>query len=224
MNKNKIIELKNVSKSFFENGKELKILENVNLEVFEGEKIAITGPSGSGKSTVLSLLAGLDNPDEGLVIVDDNIVNQMKEKTLSKYRNQVVGIIFQSFELILPFSVFENVSSPQDISGKANYKKVEELIDKVNLKSKLNSPVTNLSGGEKQRVAIARALSNSPKIILADEPTGSLDRTTGKHVLETLVDLVKLENKTLIVITHDEEIAKKMDRILHLKDKKLVQL
>lgn len=221
MHKKKIIQLVNVEKYFEENSKKIEILKDLNLEIFEGEKIAIIGPSGSGKSTILSLIAGLDIPNSGEILVEGNIINKMNEVQLSKYRNQDIGVIFQSFELILPFTVEENIFAPQDIKKEINKARVEKLIDSVNLKSKTKSAVTNLSGGEKQRVAIARSLANNPKIILADEPTGSLDRITGKHVLDLLINLAGEEKRTLIIITHDGEIAKKMDKIYLLKDKKL---
>lgn len=221
MSKRKIIELIGVSKCFLEGDKKVHILDDVNLEVLEGEKIAIVGPSGSGKSTILSLIAGLDTPDTGQILVDGKVVNKLTEKELAKYRNQDIGVVFQSFELILPFTVLENVMAPQEIKKDINKTRAETLLEEVSIKHKTYSAVTNLSGGEKQRVAIARALSNNPKIILADEPTGSLDRITGKHVLDLLVNLASNEKRTLIIITHDEEIAKQMDRIYTLKDKKL---
>jgi ABC-type lipoprotein export system ATPase subunit len=224
MHKNKVINLFKVSKSFLDNEKKIDILDEVDLEVYEGEKIAIVGPSGSGKSTILSLIAGLDTPDSGEIMVDGKIINKLKESEVAKYRNQEIGVIFQSFELILPFTVYENVSAPQEIKKDINKSRIETLITGVNLKHKTHSSVTNLSGGEKQRVAIARALSNNPKIILADEPTGSLDRQTGNHVLELLINLTTEEKRTLIMITHDEELAKKMDKIFVLKNKKLVQI
>jgi putative ABC transport system ATP-binding protein len=224
MHKNKLIQLVGVTKFFEENGKKIEILENLDLEVFEGEKVAIIGPSGSGKSTILSLIAGLDTPSAGEVLVGGKAVNKLDEKALAKYRNEEIGVIFQSFELILPFTVLENVTTPQEIAKNLNKTRVEMLLDEVNLKNKTNSSVTNLSGGEKQRVAIARALSNNPKIILADEPTGSLDRTTGNHVLDLLVNLTTEQKRTMIMITHDEEIARKMDKVYRLQDKKLKEV
>lgn len=221
MGKNKIIELKGITKYFEENRQKVFILEDLDLEIFEGEKVAIIGPSGSGKSTILSLLAGLDKPSSGEVIVNGKVISDMKESDLAKYRNLDIGFIFQSFELILPFTVEENIFAPQEIAKNINKEKVEKLIKDVSLRSKTESSVTNLSGGEKQRVAIARALANSPKILLADEPTGSLDSVTGKNVLELLLNLSKEEKITLLIITHDKEIAQKMDKVYLLKDKKL---
>lgn len=221
MQKNKIVELKAISKSFEENGQKTEILKNLDLEVFEGEKVAIIGPSGSGKSTILFILAGLDTPDSGEVWVNGKPISKMQEKDLALYRNKDIGFIFQSFELILPFTVRENISAPLDIAKIKNEEKVRSLINAVMLEKKSDGAVTNLSGGEKQRVAIARALSNNPTLILADEPTGSLDALTGKNVLKILIDLTTKENKTLLLITHDINIAKMMDKVYLLKDKKL---
>lgn len=216
------IDLRGVSKSFFENGKEINILKDLDLTVSRGEKIAIVGPSGSGKSTMLSIISGIDKPDSGRVLVNSKDLSGLSEKDLAQFRNQDVGIIFQSFELILPFTVSENVSAPQDIGGTRDDALVSSLLDKVSLTQKAGSGVSNLSGGEKQRTAIARSLSNNPAILLADEPTGSLDRVTGKKVLDLLMDLVERERRTLVVITHDEEVARRMDKTYELKDKKLI--
>lgn len=225
MEDKKIVELKKISKSFKDDSKAsgayVDILKDLDLTVYEGDKIAIIGPSGSGKSTILSLLAGLDAPDSGEVIVGGKNIGMISEKELAKYRNFEIGIVFQSFELILPFNVYENVTAPQDIGNCLDKARADQLIELVSLKNKINSAVSNLSGGEKQRVAIARALANNPKILLADEPTGSLDRLTGKNVLNALLQLVDSQNKTLILITHDEEIAAKMDKIYLLRDMKL---
>jgi ABC-type lipoprotein export system ATPase subunit len=216
-----IISLKNVGKSFKEGNKKTEILKDLNLEIETGEKVAIIGPSGSGKTTLLSILAGLDIPDSGDIFINSKNLIKLNEKELAKYRNEDIGIIFQSFELILPFTVLENVTAPQDIKKVYNKTWVSHLLEKVDLTNKKDRSINNLSGGEKQRTAIARSLSNNPNIILADEPTGSLDRVTGKKVLDLLIELVNTENKTLIVITHDEEVAKKMDKVYELIDKKL---
>jgi putative ABC transport system ATP-binding protein len=221
----KIVELVGVSKHFMENGVKLQILDEVSLEVYEGERIAIVGPSGSGKSTILSLVAGLDTPSSGAVFVNGRDVARMAEPDLARYRAADVGIIFQSFELIVPFTVWENVTAPQDIQGVRNDAHAETLLAAVSMTHKKHSPVMNLSGGEKQRVAIARSLANKPSVVLADEPTGSLDRVTGAQVLDLLVSLTvegdAAQKRTLIVITHDVEISAMMDRVYVLRDKKL---
>lgn len=218
-----IIDLTNINKSFIEGDSVIKILENLDLKIFTGEKVAIIGPSGSGKSTLLSLLAGLDTQDEGEIIIDGVNLKKLKQDDLSNYRNKTIGIVFQSFELVSPFNAIENIEAPSDIAGKTDSAYARELIISVGLKDKEYAYPSTLSGGEKQRVAIARALINKSKIILADEPTGSLDRETGKKVLDLLLNEVTKEKKTLVLITHDEHIANQMDRILEIKDKKLFE-
>ncbi len=226
-----LLELKNVSKVFTDQKEPLTILENVSFTVSEGEKVAIIGPSGSGKSTLLALLAGLDTPTSGEILVSGVPLASHDEKALSFYRNTTVGIIFQSFELVTPFTVRENIETPLLIAGEKarekdgkkndtkNEERVEELLSRVGLSERANSFPATLSGGEKQRVAIARALSRTPPIILADEPTGSLDRVTGAKVLDLLLEQVSKEKRTLIIITHDISIADKMDRVLVVENK-----
>lgn len=221
MQKPSHISLSNITKSFATKSGPVVILENLNLEIQEGERVAIVGPSGSGKSTLLSLLAGLDVPTQGTIKVAGVEMATLKEKALAQYRNETIGIIFQSFELVMPFTVSENVAAPLDISGRADSARVTELLSRVGLTERKNAYPQTLSGGEKQRVAIARALANGPSIILADEPTGSLDRTTGKAVLDLLFEEVAREQKTIVVITHDQEIAKRMDRVFELREKRL---
>jgi ABC-type lipoprotein export system ATPase subunit len=214
-----ILQLKNVSKTFTDQKKPLTILENVSFSLFEGEKVAIIGPSGSGKSTLLALLAGLDAPTSGEILVRGVPLASHDEKALAEYRNTTIGIIFQSFELVSPFTVRENVETPLLIASKSNDARVTELVNRVGLLERENSFPATLSGGEKQRVAIARALSQEPAIILADEPTGSLDRNTGGKVLELLLEEVSREGRTLVIITHDISIADKMDRVLVVENK-----
>lgn len=225
MQKDTIIKIEKLKKEFVDNGSSLVIFENANLEIKHGEKIAIVGASGSGKSTLLSLLAGLDKPTEGEIFVKNIQINNLSEKELSDYRNREISIIFQSFELISPFTVYENVRAPLDIRGSISNAEIEgttnNLLEKVGLGDRKHSFPSTLSGGEKQRVAIARTLASNTDIILADEPTGSLDRKTGEIVLDLLLKEVSNLSKTLIVITHDMSIAEKMDRIIELKDKNL---
>ncbi len=215
--------LKNVSKVFTDQREPLTILENVSFSVYEGEKVAIIGPSGSGKSTLLALLAGLDTPTQGEILVRGVALASHDEASLAKYRNTTIGIIFQSFELITPFTVRENIETPLLIAKERdvekNEKRVSELIKRIGLEEREKSFPATLSGGEKQRVAIARALSRAPNIILADEPTGSLDRVTGALVLDLLLEQVSREKRTLIIITHDISIADKMDRVLVVENK-----
>lgn len=228
MNNNTIVRIKNLKKQF-ENGSEaLVIFENTNLEIKHGEKVAIIGPSGSGKSTLLSLLAGLDKPSSGEIFVKELQVDKLSDNELSNYRNREVSIIFQSFELISPFTAIENVSSPLDIRGdqtsSTNTASASALLEEVGLIKRKNSFPSTLSGGEKQRVAIARALASDTDIILADEPTGSLDSKTGEMILDLLLKEVSKRSKTLIIITHDMRIAEKMDRIIELKDRNLHEI
>lgn len=226
MEKNKIIQIKNLHKEFSQNDEKLVILNDVNFDIHAGEKVAIIGPSGSGKSTFLSLLAGLDKPEQGIIQVDGKDITKLNANQLAKYRNEVISIIFQSFELISPFTVSENVKSPLDIRGKTGKgvdTEIKKLIESVGLSHRSEAFPATLSGGEKQRTAIARALASDAKIILADEPTGNLDRNTGEKIIELLIDEVEKRNKTLIIITHDMNIAKRMDRVFEIKDKMLYE-
>ncbi|MFA7285361.1 MAG: ABC transporter ATP-binding protein [Candidatus Paceibacterota bacterium] len=228
MNKNTIIKIQNLKKEFNDANEPLVIFENTNLEIKEGEKIAIVGSSGSGKSTFLSLLAGLDKSTSGEIYVKDVLLNSLSETELSKYRNNMISIIFQSFELISPFNAIENIGAPLDIRGGISNKEINtitaHLLEEVGLSERKNAFPSTLSGGERQRVAIARALASNADIILADEPTGSLDRKTGDMILNLLLREVDKRAKTLIIITHDMKIAEKMDRILELKDKNLHEI
>jgi putative ABC transport system ATP-binding protein len=210
--------LRNVAKSFRVNAEDISVLEDINAEIAEKETVAIVGPSGSGKSTLLSLLAGLDSPTSGEVAVQGVTLRSMSERAMAEYRNKKIGIIFQSFELITPFNVRENIQAPLDLAGVRRPERVQALIERVGLAHRKDAYPRTLSGGEKQRVAIARALVNDPQLILADEPTGSLDHHTGKAVLELLLEEVRREHKTLIIITHDRAIAEQMDRVLELRD------
>ncbi len=228
MDKNTIIEIKNLKKEFNDNDTPLVIFEDTSLQIKDGEKVAIVGASGSGKSTLLSLLAGLDRPTEGEIHVKNRMINTLSLDELSEYRNKQVSIIFQSFELVSPFNSFENISAPLDIRGTFTAKDIEDitntLLQEVGLKDRAHSFPSTLSGGERQRVAIARALASNADIILADEPTGSLDGKTGGRVLDLLLREVDKRGKTLIIITHDMNIAEKMDRIIELKDKNLHEI
>lgn len=219
-----ILRLDNISKAFSTPGGQLNILEQVSLEINKGEKIAIIGPSGSGKSTLLSLIGLLDTPTTGSLEIAGVKIEALSEAAQAKFRNEQIGFIFQSFELISPFTVEENIKAPLEI-GKSTVEEdiLASLIDNLNLTARRHAVPHTLSGGEKQRVAIGRALMNQPALILADEPTGSLDRATGEKVLNLLLDSVDQSETTLIIITHDETIATRMDRVFELKNKTLYE-
>jgi putative ABC transport system ATP-binding protein len=216
----KILQVTNVSKKFKTNQGEISILEDVSFVIGAGEKVAIIGPSGSGKSTLLSLIGLLDVPTTGVVKIAGIDIATLSEAKQAVFRNQKIGFIFQSFELISPFTVSENVSAPLEIGGvEVDKEAVTGLIAKIGLAARAEAMPYTLSGGEKQRVAIARALIQKPALILADEPTGSLDRATGEKVLSMLLESVSESKTTLIIITHDETIAARMDRVFELRDK-----
>lgn len=221
-----MIEIKDVSKIYHVGNEEVEALSGVSLSIKEGEFVAIVGPSGSGKSTLLHLIAGLDKPSYGEVIVQKKDLAKTSDSVLSKYRNRTIGFIFQEFHLLSHLSILENVKVPLMFASheeKASHeKKASELLDELNLGDRLNHRPHEISGGQKQRVAIARALINTPKIILADEPTGNLDSVTGKSILDLLKKIHKQKKLTLIIVTHDKEIAKAAQRVIEIKDGKLV--
>lgn len=215
-----IIEIKNLKKSY-DNGK-IKALNGIDLEVKDGEFISIMGPSGSGKSTLLNMLGALDTADEGSISVAG--IDLMKTKKLDEFRSKKIGFIFQFHNLIPNLSVVENVEIPMyetKTSSKDMRARALELLDEVNLSHRVDQRPNTLSGGERQRVAIARALVNKPSIILADEPTGSLDSKTGDVILKLLKELQQKENVTLIMVTHEPEVAKRAERIVTVLDGKL---
>jgi ABC-type lipoprotein export system ATPase subunit len=221
VNMNKVVTTKNLVKTF-EEGR-LKALDGVNLGVFEGEFIAIMGPSGSGKSTLLNIIGGLDRPTFGEVVVDG--VDLCRAKNLDDFRAKKVGFIFQLHNLIPVLTAYENVQIPMfelKSSSKERREKAEELLKLVGLENRKDFVPTKLSGGERQRVAIARALANEPKIILADEPTGTLDSISGDEIVHTLQRLNK-NGRTIVLVTHDEEIAEHANIIYHMKDGKILE-
>jgi putative ABC transport system ATP-binding protein len=215
-----ILKLTNVGKTFLTPRGELSILEGVSCSINKGEKVAIVGPSGSGKSTLLSLIGLLDTPTTGGLEIAGVPIESLSESAQAQFRNEKIGFIFQSFELIAPFTVAENIAAPQEIGKKPVSKdEVTKLIDRLGLSERKNVMPQTLSGGEKQRVAIGRALINNPALILADEPTGSLDRETGERVLSLLIEAVTQSDTALLIITHDESVASRMDRVFELKNK-----
>lgn len=220
-NARNIVEIKNLEKTY-ENG-HIKALNGIDLNIKEGEFVSIIGPSGSGKSTLLNMLGALDIAERGNInVAGYDLTN---DKKLDEFRSEKIGFIFQLHNLIPNLSVVENVEIPMfetKLSGKDRRTRALQLLDTVGLKDKAKSRPTKLSGGERQRVAIARALANDPSIILADEPTGSLDSRTSKKILEQLNKLHKEKNVTLIMVTHDMNVAKLADRVIEVLDGKIL--
>lgn len=215
------VEIKNLYKSY-ENGM-VKALNGINLTIADGEFVSIIGPSGSGKSTLLNMLGALDVPDSGCITVAGEDLSGSKK--LNEFRSDKIGFIFQLHNLIPNISVVENVEIPmytQKMSSKEMRVKALKLLDDVGLKDKSGILPNKLSGGERQRVAIARALANEPSIILADEPTGSLDSKTSSKILRQLIDLHEDKNVTLIIVTHDMDVAKLADRVIEVLDGEII--
>ncbi|HEB9419593.1 TPA: ABC transporter ATP-binding protein [Campylobacter coli] len=207
-----LIQIKNLSKEF---GK-VKALDNINLNIYKGEWLAIMGPSGSGKSTLLNILSLMDNPNSGKYILDNEDLEQINEEQKITLRREKIGLIFQQFHLIPYLGALENVMLSQYYHSSVDEEDAKAVLEKVGLSHRLSHLPSQLSGGEQQRVCIARALINNPEILLADEPTGNLDEANEKIVLETLQKL-KNEGKTIVLITHNPELAKFADRTLILQ-------
>ena len=201
-----------------------KALDGVNLSVEQGEFVAIVGTSGSGKSTLLNMIGGLDVPTSGKVIVDGHDLSTLKDAQLTIFRRRKIGFIFQNYNLVPVLNVFENIVLPVELDGnKVDKKFMKEVVQMLGLEDKLNNMPNNLSGGQQQRVAIARALVSKPAIVLADEPTGNLDSKTSADVLALLKTTSQKFHQTLVMITHNSEIAQLADRIIRIEDGKIVQ-
>jgi putative ABC transport system ATP-binding protein len=221
-----MITVENVHKTYGKKGRTYDALRGIDLAISDGESLAIVGKSGSGKSTLMHLLAGLDRPTMGQVAWDRQPLAQMSEQNLAKLRNTNIGFVFQQFFLQPAMTVLENATLPLKIAGSAPAVRKQRGLDvlmAVGLQNKANNRATDLSGGERQRVAIARALINDPSVIFADEPTGNLDTETGKQVEELLFSLHKERRITLVVVTHDLDLAKRCERIIHIQDGKVVK-
>lgn len=218
-----IIEIRNLSK-IYDNGVEVRALDDVNLDIKKGEFLSIIGPSGSGKSTLLHMIGILDTPSSGSITIDGRVVTEMSEKERSKTRNEILGFIFQYHHLMPDFSALENVMMPLLISGMSKSKaKVEagKLLEEVGLGDRMDHRPNQLSGGQAQRVAIARALSNNPSIVIGDEPTGNLDSKSSDMIYDLLRKLNYDRQQTFILVTHDDQMAKKTDRIIRIIDGKI---
>ncbi|MHB8101370.1 MAG: ABC transporter ATP-binding protein [Methanosarcina sp.] len=215
------IKLTNVWKTYQMGEAEFAALKGINLEIYEGEFLVVLGPSGSGKSTLMNLIGCLDLPSKGAVFLDSEDISKLEESELARIRGQMIGFIFQSFNLIPTLNTQENVLLPmefQEEDARIARKKADYLLEIVGLSDKKQNLPSQLSGGQRQRVAIARSLAVNPPIILADEPTGNLDTKTGNYILEFLDKLHEKEGKTIIIVTHDLEIVKHATRIVYLRD------
>jgi putative ABC transport system ATP-binding protein len=220
------IVLRSVSRTYTMGKETISALDSVNLEIKEGEFLAIMGPSGSGKSTFANVIGGLDKPTAGDVLVDGECINKLNDKYLSSYRNKKVGFVFQSFNLLPTYSALENVMIPLVLTGESSSirkQKANDCLKIVGLENRADHKPYQLSGGERQRVSIARALVNDPQIIIADEPTGNLDTKKSEEIIQLLKNLNRKKKITVIVITHDPNVAKQADRTLLIKDGRLSQ-
>jgi putative ABC transport system ATP-binding protein len=217
------IQLVRLRKSFPSGGGRLMVLSDVDLEISAGESVAILGPSGSGKSTLLALVAGLDRPDSGRVLIDGRAIEGLSEDELALLRRRTIGFVFQSFQLLANMTARENVLLPLELLEAADAaERADELLELVGLAERARHYPAQLSGGEQQRVALARAFATRPPILLADEPTGNLDRATGERVLEVLAGLRRRFGTTLVLVTHDAAVAALTERRLELRDGRLV--
>ncbi len=219
MTNNVILELKNIHLRLKSNDFEVKILNGIDLKVVKGKAVAILGASGSGKSSMMSVMNGLERQTEGSVMVADHILDEMNEDDLAMFRRDNIGIILQAFHLIPTMTALENVAVPLELAGISGAEeKAKEMLTDVGLDHRMDHYPTQLSGGEQQRVAIARAMAPEPKILFADEPTGNLDGKTGHNIIELIFKLKEKNDATLILITHDQELAEKCDEIIHTED------
>ena len=212
-----MIDVKGITKSF---GK-LQVLKGIDLHIDKGEVVSIVGPSGAGKTTLLQIIGTLDKPDGGTVVVDGVDVGGLSAKKLADFRNQQIGFVFQFHQLLPEFTALENIMIPAFIAGKGRQearKRAEELLDFMGLSERASHKPNELSGGEKQRVAVARALVNNPAVVLADEPSGSLDTKNKSELHQLFFDLRDKFGQTFVIVTHDESLAKLTDRTIHMKD------
>jgi putative ABC transport system ATP-binding protein len=219
-----MIELRQVSKTVRSGSEPLTILHPLSLSVEQGQFLAIVGPSGSGKSTLLGLIAGLDAPTAGQVVIDGTDITRLDEDALARLRGEKIGFVFQFFHLIPSLTAFENVAVPMEIAGAPDARaRTQALLDEVGLTGRAHHYPSQLSGGEQQRVALARALANNPPIVLADEPTGNLDTANGRHIMDLLRGVHRVRQTTIVLVTHDAELAAMADSRLVLRDGRVVE-
>jgi len=217
-----VIEVKDLYKSYNNQAEELQVLKGIDLRIVRGELFCIQGPSGAGKSTLLNLIGTLDEPSSGEILFDGVLINKLTEKKIAEFRNKRLGFVFQLYHLLPEFTALENVMLPvlirswwrrQEVASRA-----EKIFEQMGLSGRMNFMPSQLSGGEQQRIAIARALINRPDILLCDEPTGNLDSENGERILKILKGLSRENNTTVIVVTHNREVAQFCDRVIYLKD------
>jgi putative ABC transport system ATP-binding protein len=219
-----MIDLQGVSKTVDSGGHPLTILHPLDYSIASGEFVAIVGPSGSGKSTLLGLLAGLDAPTTGSIVIDGVDITTLGEDALAALRGKKIGFVFQFFHLVPSLTAIENVQVPMEIAGRRDaFARAKQLIEEVGLTDRAHHYPSQLSGGEQQRVAIARALANDPPIVFADEPTGNLDSTTGRHIMDMLLAVRRTRRTTLVLVTHDADLAALADSRLVLRDGRRVE-
>ena len=223
----KVIEVKNLYKLYRVGDEVVRALDGVDFEIYEGEFCAIVGTSGSGKSTLLNMLAGLEKPTKGEVIISHHHIEKLNEEQLVRFRRENVGFIFQSFHLLGTMNALENVALPLSFRGvprEVRMKEADKMLELVNLKKHKNHLPNQMSGGQQQRVGVARALVVNPKIIFADEPTGNLDSHTSEEVMELMQRVVQEQKKTLVMVTHDAHLATYADRVFHIRDGKILKI
>jgi putative ABC transport system ATP-binding protein len=219
-----MIELRDVSKTVTSGSSPLTILHPLSATIERGRFVAIVGPSGSGKSTLLGLIAGLDAPSSGSVVIDGVDITRLDEDALAKLRGEKIGFVFQFFHLIPSLTAYENVAVPMEIAGPADAgPRAAALLEEVGLTGRAHHYPSQLSGGEQQRVALARALANDPPIVLADEPTGNLDTANGRHIMELLENVHRRRGATLVLVTHDRDLAAMADERLMMRDGRVVE-
>ncbi len=220
-----MIEVKNVSKTYGKKENSFSALSDVSFTVPNGSTVAIIGKSGSGKSTLMHIISGLDHPDDGQIIMDGQVLHQLKGKAMDSFRAQEMSFIFQAFFVEANQTCYQNVALPLEISEKRDRRKlVHQALERVDLLEKSNEKAGSLSGGQKQRLAIARAIVNKPKLIFADEPTGNLDSATGDKIIKLLFELTKKNKSTLMIVTHDQDLAAKCEIQITLKDGKITDI
>jgi putative ABC transport system ATP-binding protein len=213
-----VLIVENLRKSYRSGAQQLAAVKNVSFSVADGETVAIVGPSGSGKTTLLGLLAGLDRPTSGIVSLDATDLGKLSEDERARLRREKIGFVFQSFQLIPTLTARENVEVPLELRGAATGNRARELLERVGLAGREHHYPTQLSGGEQQRVAIARAFIHQPSILFADEPTGNLDAATGARVIDLLMELNREQGTTLVLVTHDADLAARARRVIRLAD------